>query len=50
MNSDFFLKNYKIGTMKSRINNMCLSLIRNDQITGGLPEITTDEKFTFKIL
>ena len=50
LNEDIFYNKTKIGTMKSRLDNLCLCLIRNDTNKQNAKEISTDHGMVFKIL
>ena len=50
LNEDIFFKGAKIGTMKSRINDIALCLIRRDLADTKTRLINTDSNCTFKIM
>ena len=50
LNEDLFYKKVKVGTMKSRCNDIGLCLIRNDATKNNVEILKTDNNCIFKIL
>ena len=50
LNEDIFYKNVKVGTMKSRCNDIGLCLLRKDITKNNADLLQTDKNCIFKIL